>query len=123
MGGHPRWYVQLLDSCGDALAVMWGGTLADKGAPWLVWGHPGWYVGAPWMECGGHLTGKGTLAGMCSSLTRVGVPWLLCGVKLTGVSGTLVGVGGTLLGVRVPWLAWGHPGWCVQLPGLCWGVP
>lgn len=75
------------------------------------------------MECGGHLTGKGTLAGMCSSLTRVGVPWLLCGVKLTGVSGTLVGVGGTLLGVRVPWLAWGHPGWCVQLPGLCWGVP
>lgn len=107
MGGHPRWYVQLLDSCGGALAVMWGGALAGVGAPWLV--------------CGGHLTGKGTLAGMCNSLTPVGVPWLLCGVKLTGVSGTLVGVGGTLLGVRVLWLAQGHPGWCVQLPGLCWG--
>ena len=73
------------------------------------------------MECGGHLTGRGTLAGMCSSLTHVGVPWLLCEVKLTGVGGTLVGVGGTLLGVRVPWLARGHPGWCVQLPGFCGG--
>lgn len=91
------------------------------GAPWLVWGHPSWYVGLPWMECGGHLTGRGTLAGMCSSLTRVGVPWLLCEVKLTGVGGTLVGVGGTLLGVRVPWLARGHPGWCAQFPGFCGG--
>ena len=98
-----------------------GGALADVGAPWLVWGHPSWYVGLPWMECGGHLTGRGTLAGMCSSLTHVGVPWLLCEVKLTGVGGTLVGVGGTLLGVRVPWLARGHPGWCVQLPGFCGG--
>ena len=107
MWGCPGYYV--------------GGALADVGAPWLVWGHPSWYVGLPWMDCGGHLTGRGTLAGMCSSLTHVGVPWLLCEVKLTGVGGTLVGVGGTLLGVRVPWLAQGHPGWCVQFPGFCGG--
>lgn len=79
--------------------MMWR-CLAGEGAP-------GWW--------------GGTLDGMCSSLTHVGVPWLLCGVKLTGVSGTLAGMGGTLLGVRVLWLAQGHPGWCVQLPGLCWG--
>lgn len=73
------------------------------------------------MECGGHLAGRGTLAGMCSSLTRVGVHWLLCGVTLPGVGGTLVGVGGMLVGVKVPWLAQGCPGWWVQLPGLCVG--
>lgn len=97
------------------MSGWWGDTLDG------MWGAPNWYVGIPWMECGGHLADKGTLAGMRSSLIRVGVPWLLCGVTLPGVGGTLGGVGGMLVGVKVPWLEQGHPGWCVQLPGLSVG--
>lgn len=129
MGGHPRWYVQLLDSCGDALAVMWGGALADKGAPWLVcggtldgmWGtphwqgHPGWYVQFS-DSCGGALAVMWGQIDWCEWHPG----W--CGWHSAGCEGALVGMGASWLVCATPWFVLGgaltvmagrHPVWYV----------
>lgn len=64
MGGHPGWYVQLPDSCGGALVVMWG-------VHWPVWGHLGW--------CGGTLAGMWGYPGWnVGGTSPARAAWLVC---------------------------------------------
>ena len=64
VGGHPGWYVRLPDSCGGALAIMWG-------AHWLMWGHLGW--------CGVTQAGMWGYPGWnVGGTSLAGAPWLVC---------------------------------------------